>query len=129
MTNKDVDQTQNDERWDAFDWSWSGSANLWPGLILIFLGLVFLARNFLGYSLHNWWALFILIPALNNLAQSWRIYQRAGEFGRAARRHAFWGAILVVVSFALLFDLDFDLLWPAILVLAGLGMLLGGFGL
>jgi hypothetical protein len=38
-----------------------------PGMILILLGGIFLAQNYFGATLHNWWALFILIPAIGTL--------------------------------------------------------------
>ena len=127
MSDKEITEKQSGERIHS-DWGWSHSGGLMPGLILILVGLIFLARNYLGFSLHNWWALFILIPAMNNLGAAWRHYQRSGEIGPHVRREAFWGVLLFMVSFAFLFDLDFGLLWPFFLILAGIGMLLGGFG-
>ena len=51
------------------------------GGILILIGVIFLARNVTGWDLGNWnwWALFILIPALGSLANAWRIYQAQGR--------------------------------------------------
>jgi hypothetical protein len=45
------------------DWS-----NGWFGVALIALGMLFLVQNYLGYELRNWWALFILIPAIGSFA-------------------------------------------------------------
>ena len=38
-----------------------------PGIALIGLGIVFLIQNYLGEEIHNWWALFILIPVFFTL--------------------------------------------------------------
>lgn len=38
-----------------------------PGIVLIGLGLIFLVQEYFGYQIHNWWALFILIPAFFTL--------------------------------------------------------------
>ena len=39
-----------------------------PGVILIGLGVIFLLNNITGFSIDNWWALFIFIPAIGALA-------------------------------------------------------------
>jgi len=46
-----------------------GGSTWIAGVILVVLGGIFLVRNtgILNYSFTNWWALFILIPALGSL--------------------------------------------------------------
>ena len=56
------------------------SSGLILGGILILIGVIFLAQNVTDLNLTrwNWWALFILIPAVGSLANAWRIYQAEG---------------------------------------------------
>jgi hypothetical protein len=105
----------------------SGSASLMQGLFLIVLGLFFLANNFTNFYLDNWWALFILIPAVNNFSEAVRRLRKDGNLSRKVRGHFFWSIFFVMLSAAFLLNLDFGLFWPAFLIFAGLGVLLGAF--
>ena len=98
-----------------------------PGLILIGIGSYFLLTNFTDLRLDNWWALFILIPALGSLgkaASDWRSHGRLTGEGRGA---LIGGLILSLVAAAFLFSLDWGLIWPFFLIFGGLGALLGAF--
>lgn len=102
------------------------SAQSWiPGLALLILGVIFLVGNLTGYELQNWWALFILIPALVNFGNAWQSYKRHGRFGRGARSSFIGGLILTIVAATFLFDWEWDAIWPLFLILAGVGILLG----
>ncbi len=96
------------------------------GGVLILLGVVFIVRNVTGFSLDNWWALFILIPALGSLVTSYQIYERKGrKFTAASRGPLVGGLFLVGLTAVFLFKLDWGRIWPFVLILAGLGVLLG----
>ena len=103
---------------------WGGGA--WVGgAILIALGMVFLAQNLGLATLDNWWALFILIPAVGSLGTAWNIYQHNdGQLTPAARGSLITGLVLVAIAAAFLFNLNLGLLWPLLLILAGLAALL-----
>ena len=95
--------------------------SLLPGVILIVLGAVFLADSYFGYTLRNWWALFILIPAFASFAAGYEAL-REGD-----RDHA-TGAVIAGMGFTLLagvflLDLDVGKLWPVALIVIGVGML------
>jgi len=100
------------------------------GLILILIGGYLLLRNlgFLptGLVLHNWWALFILIPAIGTLHRAWLDFRANGHFTGAGRQPLFGGLILLVVACIFLFDLNWSLLWPVLLIVAGIAALAGG---
>lgn len=104
---------------------WSSEQSWMPGLAMILVGAVFLLRNYTDFSLDNWWALFILIPAFTNLSAAYRHYQNGDS--KRMRSFLFWGLFFVAISAAFLFGLDFGQLWPAFLILAGLGFLFGAF--
>ena len=94
-------------------------------MILIGLGLIFLLNNTTGYAIHNWWALFILIPAIGSFSKAADAIRSAGEFDRAAWSALAGGVILTLVASAFLFNLDWGLIWPVFLIIGGLGLFLG----
>ena len=96
-----------------------------PGLILIVLGVVFLVDNYYSVSFFdNWWALFILIPAVSNLRRARRRSRTAGGWTESARSALVGGLILTLVAFIFLFNLSWSLFWPLILIILGIGLLL-----
>lgn len=102
-----------------------GSRGWMPGLILIILGVVFLADNYFPLDfLDNWWALFILIPAVSNLSRAWRRYRVAGTWTGDARGALISGLLLTMVAVIFLFELSWSLFWPVVLILLGVGLLL-----
>ncbi len=90
------------------------------GAVLIILGVIFLVVNLTGFSIDNWWAVFILIPAFGSLAAAWRMYQSSGgRFTPAARGPLIGGLILLTVASVFLFDLDWGAIWPVFLIIIG----------
>lgn len=96
-----------------------------PGLVLIAIGVIFLLQNTTGWRLHNWWALFILIPAFSAFSAAYRIYKDNNQLNPAARGSLISGLILTLVAAVFLLGLSWSILWPLVLVLVGLGILLG----
>lgn len=96
------------------------------GLILIGIGVVFLLANTTNIYINNWWALFILIPGVAKLAKSARHFRDDGRFSERARGSFTWGLILTLVAFTFIFNWSWGLIWPAFLIIFGLGALLSG---
>jgi hypothetical protein len=99
------------------------------GAILIVLGLIFLAQNFGVATLNNWWAIFILIPAVGAFSAAWRKYQAAGDrLTSDALGSLIGGLVLTAVSLVFLFNLKLgpndNLLWPLLLIVGGVAVLL-----
>ena len=96
------------------------------GAVLILLGLIFLAQNLSGFPLiHNWWALFILIPGVGSLITAWRYYQTAGgHLSPPARGSLITGLIILMVAAFFLFNLSWTLFGPLIIIMGGVGVLL-----
>ncbi|MCP4423676.1 MAG: hypothetical protein GY803_04205 [Chloroflexi bacterium] len=107
--------------------SWRDRSNWLPGVILIAIGAVFLFTNLTGFHLHNWWALFILIPALSNFGNAWGSYQRHGRLTKSARGSLTGGMILTLIASAFLFSLDWGLIWPLFLIIGGVSALFSGW--
>lgn len=121
---------ENKESNGRRNWMWprgQGLQPLIPGIVLILLGVIFLLQNVYGLELENWWAVFILFPALGNFVSVYEHYRRSGTFDRPARVRLFWGLFFTLLATAFFLDLDWGLLWPAFLILGGLGLLLGVF--
>ena len=98
------------------------------GGVLILLGIIFIVRNVAGLSLGNWWALFILIPALGSLMTAYRMYERnGGRFTSASRGPLVGGLVLLAITAVFLFHLEWARIWPLFLILVGLGLLLTSF--
>jgi len=93
------------------------------GLILIGLGVIFLLQNAGMLALQNWWALFILLPALGSFGAAYTEARRSGRFTARARGSFVAGLIFTAVAAVFLFNLNFSLLLPAILIVAGIGIL------
>ena len=96
------------------------------GVILIVLGAAFLFRNTGIFTIPfvNWWALFILIPAIGSLDSAVRIYHHAGnQFTAAARGSLMVGLVLTFVTIMFLFDMSWTLFGPILIILVGLGII------
>jgi hypothetical protein len=64
----------------------AGRSGSWvAGAILILIGIFIMLQNLTSFELENWWALFIMIPALGAFGNAWRAYQNDG---RLSGRHA-----------------------------------------
>ena len=111
--------------------NWKRSSNLWMGLIFIFGGIAVLLNQFdlLPFEL-NWWALFILLPAVGFLSRAYNRFRSGGDvFSMDIAMTALIGLIMAALSFSLLvggaWNFNWSLLWPMIIILIGLSMIFG----
>ena len=93
-----------------------------PGIVLIGLGVIFLVQNYLGQQLHNWWALFLLIPTFFALERAYANFQ-AGRTGEAIGSLT-GGLVLIALIVIFLLDLNIRQLWPVFLIIGGISLLL-----
>jgi hypothetical protein len=93
------------------------------GVVLIILGIVFLLSNIFALPLHNWWALFLLIPAFSGLRGAWYKYQTAGQLNWMVWRSVLGGLFWIFLTVVFLINLSWGLLLPVLLILFGLGIL------
>lgn len=97
------------------------------GAILVAVGVFLLLQNLTNFYLNNWWALFILIPAVGAFSNAWNAYQDAGgRLTKQVRGSLFGGVILSLITAAFLFNLNWTILGPVLLMLAGAGLLING---
>jgi hypothetical protein len=90
-----------------------GWSNSWLGVALVAFGLVFLVQNYFGFELHNWWALFILIPAIGSFGAAYSVWREHGNTTAAA------GSLTMGVPWGRV--------WPVFVILAGVAMLIPNF--
>ena len=102
-----------------------GRSGTWvAGAVLILIGIFIMLDNLAGITLENWWALFIMIPALGAFGNAWRAYQNDGRLSGSARASLISGFILTMVTAVFLLNLNWTILGPVLLILAGVGLLL-----
>ena len=110
-------QARREARWQRHagrPYGWMG------GAILILLGMVFLLQNMGIAFLTNWWALFILIPAVWAYFAAWNMYRENGRLTRGGAAPLTVGLLLTGLSFIFLFNLTIGLFWPVLLIAGGL---------
>src|ERR1700690_2766375 len=84
------------------------------GAALVLLGLLLLGQNMKMLTFENWWALFILLPALGSFGTAWRMVQASGgHFTMGARGSIIVGLLLTLVAVMFLFNLNWIIFGPA----------------
>lgn len=107
----------------------SASGGWIMGVVLIALGGLFLMQN-MGASripISNWWALFILIPALGAFERGIRYYREANnQLTSQASGSLLVGILLSLITAAFLFNIGWTYFGPVLIILVGLGILFNG---
>ncbi len=94
------------------------------GLIMLVAGIFILLQNFTTLRINNWWSLFIMIPALGAFANAWRVYRKDGRLAAPARTSLISGILLTLITAVFLFNWNWIVLGPVILLLAGFAIIL-----
>jgi peptidoglycan/LPS O-acetylase OafA/YrhL len=93
------------------------------GLVLLVIGAVLLADNF-GYHLpEHWWAALLLIPAAGSLVSAARFWREDSRMSARVTGSLAGGLIFLVLACAFFFGVDWNFLWPAVLMLIGAGLM------
>jgi len=97
----------------------------WGGLSLVLLGGAFFASSVLGIRLENWWALFILLPALAMFGGGLAFPRKEnGRFSFPSRLFFGIGLVPLVVAGMFLLNLDWSVWWPLMIVTPGFSLLI-----
>jgi hypothetical protein len=95
------------------------------GAVLIALGVIFIAQNIGGMHLGNWWAWFILVPAVMAFWQAYQAYLEAGQHvTQKVWGFVAGGLVPAVIGLIFLFNLNFGTLWPFLLIAAGVSSMM-----
>ncbi|HRQ38882.1 MAG TPA: hypothetical protein PLD25_13325 [Chloroflexota bacterium] len=100
-------------------------SNWLMALVLIVVGIGLLASNFTQFSFNNWWALFMLIPAIAMLRNVWADYQAHGRLTSRSTGPLIGGLATLVLMVVFLFNLSWSGLWPLGFIFGGIAILLG----
>jgi len=100
----------------------SGRPWIW-GAALILLGIIFLLQNTGIYTLRNWWALFILIPAVGAFSNGWNAYRNEGRLSIHARGSLLTGFVMTMLAAIFLFNLNWTIYAPVLILMAGIFLL------
>lgn len=95
------------------------------GVVLIVLGVIFLLENSGVVITENWWTAFIYLAAGASFLNMWRQWRHAGFFDSKATGSLTGGLLLTTVATIFLFNLEWDMWWPLVLVSIGIGILAG----
>ena len=94
--------------------------------VLILVGLALGVGMLTGYTVNNWWALFMLIPVGTMSLDMWQDYQKNGRLTKKASDLIIPIIILLVIVSIFLFNLSWSIMWPASFIAIGLSILLTG---
>jgi hypothetical protein len=98
----------------------------WIGIVLVVLGIVFFLQQTGNLTGHfYWWALFILIPAISSLTGMYYAIRNSGTFNQTARNAAGTAVVFFTLSFMFLFNLDWAIYWPLMVLAVGFSILIG----
>ena len=101
-------------------------AALIAGLLLVLLGIAFLLQTSgtIFIPLENWGVLFIFIPAITAFDRAYRVYRNASnQLTAQALGAALVGFVLLLVMGVVLFNLNWAIYGPVLIILVGLGLL------
>lgn len=95
-------------------------------IILIGVGAVYLLQN-RGVNIPgNWWALFLLIPAVYSLIGAWKTYERNGRRfspGMTGPLITAFALVALTLVFLLGLHVNWSTIWPVLLIIIGFGIL------
>lgn len=97
------------------------------GLIVLGVGVVFLARNF-GLDLpDHWWALFIVVPAAFMLVTAARFYRIDSRLSPRVSSLAMTGTLMLAVGIALFVGVNWAMFWPVLVIIVGLWIIASNY--
>lgn len=98
------------------------------GVMLVFVGTILMLMQLdvlnVGF---NWWAIFIFLPAFGSLDTTWRLFLKNRKLDAGVRSSLGGAIILFTLGFMFLFDLDWSVFWPLMLIAPGIMIFLNGF--
>ena len=100
---------------------------MYGGLIMIAVGVVFLVMQYSDIRFDNWWALFILIPALLAWSKAASLWKAAGRMNQGVISTLAGSLIPLFIASIFLFNWDWGRIWPGFIILAGINALAGSW--
>jgi hypothetical protein len=94
------------------------------GAIFVLIGVFMLARNMNLVGVQNWWAFFILIPALTGFGTFVNDLRSTGSITARGRNGLISGVVLTSIAVIFILNQNWRVFGPGILIMGGLAMLL-----
>ncbi len=122
---KDIDELKEEETENTAGQQKEDNGSFVFAGVLILVGIALLIGMLTGYTLDNWWALFMLIPVGTMMMELWGDYR---ENGRVTETSGLIIpiTILSVIIAIFLFNLSWSIIWPTSFIAVGLSILLKG---
>lgn len=122
---RDQRRAEKHARRDAMRDRWGGVPI--GGLIVLVVGVIFLAGNFGLHLPPRWWALFVLVPAAGALVSAARFYRQDGNLSTRVVGAATGGVLMLAIALALFLGVNWGMFWPVILIIVGAGIIARGY--
>ena len=97
------------------------------GIIVLVIGIFFLLQRLGLPVFKNWWAVFFLIPAISSLGNSITDIQEKRGLHTALVSNLLGVLFPTFIACMFLFELDWAIYWPVVVILAGFSMFFSGF--
>ncbi len=95
----------------------------WSGLVMVAFGLLTLWLTVSGTRIENWWAGFILLPALFFMALAGGLfYWQNGRFNIAVTVNLGIGLVILTVAVMFFLNLDWGIWWPMMIIVPGVAV-------
>ena len=126
-----VSSIEKDELNEERNYRRRGNSSWVIALIFIFMGVVFLLEELnipIFENLQNWWALFLLIPAIASFGSAWNSFQKHNnQFSSGVMGSLIAGFVLSLIAVIFLFNLEWSFMWPIIFIVIGVLMFISSF--
>jgi hypothetical protein len=98
------------------------------GIFLIGLGVIFFLQNMGWFYIGNWWALFILLGTAGAWGNALHTYHKNGQrITQPVIGNFIGGLFPLAIAMIFLFNLDWGMMWPVFLIIAGVAVLSKAF--
>ena len=102
--------------------------NSWMmGVAVILMGIMFLLDKSGVAHVNNWWAVFLISPAVGSFMRAIRRYKEEGMITRRVTAPIIGGVASLILALFFLLDLNIGQLWPIFVILAGISILISFF--
>lgn len=97
----------------------NGGFQMSAGLMMVGIGVIFLINEITNFQIINWWAIFILVPAVLNWGNAYKLFQETGTITKEVIQMVLTSLFPVIVASIFFFDMDWGKVWPVFIIIGG----------